>query len=195
MDNQNNTNYETVSQEVSDTVAETSSAKFCPNCGTQIKAEEMFCSSCGTNLIDPSNVPLLSKKEKLKNFICEKKKLLIAIALGIVAIAIIWAISFGIMCSVAEDKVVGTWKSEPIYLSKYGGNCVRAIVIEDDGTWLCVGIRVSDGTTVFAESGTWDMEGMDAVLKEEGDPGEAHYKYHLSDKLTNGDTEYERIED
>ena len=133
----------------------------------------------------------------MKNFICEKNKLLIAIGLGIVAIAIIWAISFGIMCSVAENKVVGTWKSEPLYLSTYGGTCVHVLTIEDDGTMLLVGVRVSDGKTVFTRSRTWYMEGMDAVSKKISteEISEIRYKYHLSDKLTNGDTEYERIED
>lgn len=185
MDNQNSTNYETVSQEVSDVTSEVSSAKFCPNCGAETKAEELFCNSCGTNLIDPSNAPPLLTKGKLKNFICEKKKLFIAIGVVIVAIAIIWVISFGIMCSVAKDNVVGVWTSES-YTYAF------IVSIDDDGTWLYAKARKADKTIVETESGSWDMKGMTAVLK--GKNVTYRYKYHLSNELTGLSLNFKRLE-
>lgn len=195
MDNQNNTNYETVSQEEANTVAKVSPAKFCPNCGAETKEEEMFCGACGTNLSNTSKFSPLPKNGKLKDFIYKKKKLLLAIGAGMLAIAIIWAISFGIMCSIAKNKVIGKWESEQIHSSTYGGDCVRLLSIEDDGTWLCAGVRISDGTIVYVNYGTWYMEGMEAVLKETGKQGRSYHKYHLNDKLTNGYLKYTRMED
>ena len=177
-------------------VAQAPAAKFCPQCGATAPTEAMVCGSCGTPFPAPqvqSEALPMTKKEKLKAFAKKKKKLLIGIGAAILAAIVIWIAAFGIMCAVAKDKVVGSWKSEPIYLSKYGGNCVRGIVIDEDGTWICIGMRVSDNMPVFAESGTWTMEGKSAILVEKGEPGKARYTYHLNDTLTNGDTEYRRL--
>lgn len=194
MNNQNNNNHKHLSEEVSDAIEETSSIKFCPNCGTEIKADAKFCSLCGTNLIDPSNIILPpSKKENFKKFLHKKKKLLITIGVSIIAIALVLGISFCIMCSIAKDKAVGIWKSYPVYLSAYGGDYVSTCLINADGSWLQVISGAYDGTVISSSSGSWYMDGMDVVLEEHNKPGRMNFRYHLNDTITNGYYEYERV--
>lgn len=77
-------------------------------------------------------------------------------------------------------------------MSKYGGDCARGIAINDDGTWLCVGVRASDEKLVFEETGNWHMDGVNIILKSD-QGSKIIYKYCVTGKLTNDDVEYEYI--
>lgn len=148
-----------------------------------------------TSLEQTSNVFPLSKKEKIKKFMREKKKLVIAIGVSVATLIIALVISLVVIRSVAEDKVVGTWQSQPVYLSQYGGDCVNTVVISDNGTWVKLLINVDDEEIVSMSSGTWEMDGMEARCKEKGAASWTTFRYHISGKLTNGLYEYKRIDD
>ena len=166
---------------------------FCGSCGTPIPVGVRFCPECGTKVEAPVGVaPVVTSVQETPK---KKKNLLVKVAIILVALLVAYGGVQGATCLVAKKKVVGTWKSESVYLKKYGGSCVRYMVIEKGGSWSCVGMRLSDGQIVFTEFGTWKMEGKSAVLSEPGEPGISRYTYHLNDILKNGDIKYERLDD
>ena len=194
MNDQKNENIEAFGEDLEVAGEENALIRFCADCGNEIKEEELFCGSCGAKIKDFQTRSAKSKKIRFKGWICKNKKIIVAISICIVVMAILWTVIFSIMCLIAKDKVVGTWKSEQLLLVNYGGVVERYITLGENGEWMCLGIRVSDGEIVYAEQGSWYMTKMTVTLKEEDEISLADYKYHISDKLTNGNVEYKRTE-
>lgn len=179
MDNQDNINYETVNQEVSDTVEETLSAKFCYHCGKELKAEDPFCTSCGADTMNFSHVRPISKKEKLKEFfICNKKNLLRSVVADLVVIAIVLSIFCGIISLVTKHKVEGIWTHE------YDRGAKIVIYIDETSvSYFYYKDRWSTKpiTKYCWFTNTWNAIGTQIVIEH----GYKTLKYHfIGDRLT-----------
>lgn len=176
-----------------DTVIEGSVERpaFCEECGSPLQAGDAFCPECGAKIVTEEAASTVPAKKN-------KKKIKIAVIAIIVVLIITLAGSGGIKLvagSMAEEKGVGFWESESMYLEAYHGTCQRMMEIKSDGTFYGLIYNTGNGDYEEVFYGTWTMEDGRLALKEDDSYGTAYYSYHLNDTLKNGDITYERMPD
>jgi len=112
-------------------------AKFCPNCGFEIKSEYKFCLNCGIKIeSDNYVVPQTSTEEtvyptQIKNQQLQQKKnmKLIFIIIAIILVVVLIIIIFSLLRGSHDSRFVGTWTIQ----SGGGSTFAGTITFESNG--------------------------------------------------------------
>ena len=163
--------------------------RFCTKCGTKIVDGQIFCANCGREALEDWKAIKKTAGERIGAFF----KLLPSILGGVLLLVfIVCAVLFGIRCYGMDEKAVGVWQSEGVYLSAHDAEVVSELTVREDGTWTRVGYKKGTDEKLFEHSGTWTVSGAGIVLAQPEQEGVIIHEYHLNGTFTNGDTVYNR---
>lgn len=112
-------------------------AKFCPNCGSEIKSEYKFCLNCGIKIeseshIEPqSSIEETSHPSQLKYQQLQQKKNmnLIIIIIAIILVVVLIIIIYSLLGGSHDSRFVGTWTIQ----SGGGSTFTGTITFESNG--------------------------------------------------------------
>lgn len=132
-------------------------AKFCPNCGSEIKSEYKFCLKCGIKIGSENHImPQTSVEEtahpsnpKYQQFQQKKNMKLIIIIIAIILVVVFIIIIFSLLGGSHDSRFVGTWTIQ----SGSGSTFTGTITFESNGN-----LKTSyQGIQIFI--GKWSLDG------------------------------------
>jgi hypothetical protein len=88
-------------------------------------------------------------------------------------------------CGISEDEAIGTWSGSYIY---NGNQFSVAFVLSPDGTYAKATYK--NGSFHKSESGTWEVDGGDVLLYENGNTGAWTTYEYKGGALVNNDHEF-----
>ena len=97
-------------------------------------------------------------------------------------------------CGNKEEKAVGLWQRETVYLDHYGCDADLFIAFADGGDYIEVLLDHDSGELLNMELGEWEIVKGKIEAQESGKPGTTVYKF-TGNKLKNGKLKFTKIGD
>ena len=126
-----------------------------------------------------------------------KKKILKLLVIGVIAIALFFAIITTVSYLKLKGNIVGDWSRE-VYHNEYTNEDIGVVLgIEEDGTYIYVAYNINTKKITSTATGEWKITPFKIRLIDDNKyNGEMVCKYNwITNTFKNGKLEYTKLED
>ena len=126
-----------------------------------------------------------------------KKKILKLLVIGVIAIALFFAIITTVSYLKLKGNIVGDWSRE-VYHNEYNNEDIGVVLgIKEDGTYIYVAYNINTKMITSTATGEWKITPFKIRLIDDNKyNGEMVCKYNwITNTFKNGKLEYTKLED